>query len=159
MNTTFYEIIASKICGTSPEDLFKKTRDQDPVLARFFCIIYRKDVLGMSGDKAAKRYYRDHAIYHYAKKKVQEYHETKDERYDKYLQFVEECAEFVAKSDTAVNTLHLKISMVGLGGYLEGSMRMFSEFFKYATENQEELAKYQLNLCMERLNEIKLLYE
>lgn len=159
MDTTFYELIASNICGVQIEDLFKQTKYQDLVLARFFCIIYRKDVLGMSGKKAANKYHLDHAIYHHAKKKVQEYLETKDERYGKYLQFVEECAEFVAKSDTAVNTLHLKISMVGLNQYLEGSLRLFTEFFKYATEDKEDLAKYQLNLCQERLNEIKLLYE
>ncbi len=159
MNTTFYEIIASKICGVNPEDLFKQTKLQDVVLARFFCIIYRKDVLGMSGNKAASKYHLDHAIYHHAKKKVKEYLDTKDERYGKYLQFMEGCAEFAAKSDTAVNTLHLKISVVGLNEYLDGSLRLFVDFFKYATGNQEELAKYQLNLCMERLNEIKLLYE
>ena len=165
----YYEQIAAEICDTLALNLFKGTikgaREQEVVLARQFCMVYRCEFLHMTEKEAGKRYLRDHSSVSHAKTDIEDYKKTSDYRYKKYLQFLAECdsPNFGNKDENyrfLEDSIHLKISEVGMKTYINQMYDNFSGLvLAINTDENEKQIQYLIEVCHHNMHELKVLYE
>ncbi len=163
----YYEFIAAEIFNIPVIDIWKKTRKIEIALARQFCMVYRHVDLRMSQSLSAGRYDKDHSNVPSAMKKLQQYRETKDVYWDLYAGFKIQC-DIASKSNkktiepkTSDERLNVSNHILSLGwrGYMTESREMIENLFKLIhIDSDETNIRCSLDVCIERLNDLKYLY-
>lgn len=166
MEILFYERIAGNICGVNPELLFVETRKSEVALARQFCMSLRMERLKFTCEKAAERYGKDHSTALYAKKSINNYKFTKDNRYQMYLQFVSQCLKeplhmYEYNSVGEVSSLvHEKVQRMGYSEFISDASDLFIKMSGVLlSESNDNIVKQMLEECHAKILELKYLYE
>ena len=164
MEYHYYEIIACKITGITPDDLFTKCRKKEIVLARYFCINYRIEFLNKTYAVGAKRYGLDHASVNHLNETLDNYKSTKHENYALYLRFLDSCVkvadDYPKLSDEQRSTIDEEVKRIGFKKYLRSCRRSFKTLFRLIKHEESELEiKEAIKLCHLRIIELEYLYE
>ena len=137
----FYEIAAADVCGINTDRLWSKTREEEVVLARSFCVMYRKDVLGLNPKVSALRYFMNRATYYSAKKKISDSKDTNHVDYVLWKKFMNKCtseASGINASLPSIVSAKKSLANVGWGTYCESKKRFFMKFFNDLRSGDDE---------------------
>ena len=163
----YYEQIAADIVGINPEKMFENVRTESVVLARQFCMIYRKKVLHMSLAVSAERYHLDHATVIHAIKSMENYEFQKHERFTLYQQFINTCSHRLSSFDNLFplngdlqQSVDAAIKKHGFKRFIADSANAFNKMFVMMQDEVDENdIKSMLDTCHVRIHELKYLYE
>lgn len=157
----YYEYISADICKlTNVEDIWKKTRKIENVKARQFCMMYRNKYLKMSLSIAGERYCKDHATIYRAIKTIDNLVETKDYWGEKYLLFLNKCLEHERLMNKPLLTLSNRIAEIGWQPYIDELKDKFHYLINLVEMAADEIdVRKNIDVCTEKLNELKMLYE
>jgi hypothetical protein len=166
MDILFYERIAAAVCKTSPELLFVRTKKEEVVTARQFCMVFRNDRLKMPLGVAGGRYKRDHATVHHSKKVMKDWQDSRDTRWENYLFFCKECEKELLHfyeynaTNLSLNIIHEKIGKVGYKEFIEDASNIFHQLADFLVKDEfEGETKALLEAAHNKVLELKYLYE
>lgn len=162
---TYYEEIAIQVCNvkkaTSSESLFKKNRLREVVLARQFCMYYRKVVLGYTFRVAGERYGKDHATALHAKKCIKNLKDTRDSDALKFYEFEKRCLKIfketkvLSKRRREMMTIHMDVERYGFKKLLGVAGRDFLNGFvaidKYLNEDDSIKQEGEVRMAMSEI--------
>jgi hypothetical protein len=157
----YYENIAAEICELSDaKDIWKKTRKTEICKARQFCMIYRKTNLSKSYAVAGYRYNKDHATAMHAEKAINNLIYTEDNWGKKYLEFLGKCLEYEKIINEPIIKLSNRIAEIGWNTYVDEVKEKTNYFLKLIDmDASEDDVKKSINECIEKLTELKTMYE
>lgn len=166
MELTYYEQIAVNICGIEPDKLFEKTRKQDVILARNFCMAFRRQELGMTISMSAYRYHKDHATTIHAIKYLENLKFTKDKDYSLYQEFILQARKIkllydeYSSENLSIKFIHEKIAETGFKSYIKKASELFLKLSeKLKQDNNEIEVRNLLDETKNKLIELIQLYE
>lgn len=163
----FYEHIAARLTGIKPEALFARSKQGLIPFARMMCCVYRSMTLKMTNFESTARYGLDHSTINNAKKRINEYQQTRDSRYGIWLEFLKQCKqEMYSVNDKQPDYLFAamlndRISQVGFEQYKVECTRIFEQLC-YCLNNpecEEQFMKSMLEKASEKIVELKHLWE
>ena len=161
----YYEYIAAQLCGIEVTDLWRKTRKEEVVLARRFCMVYRKLNLKMSQSVSASRYLMNHSNVDSAIKQFNNYKQSKDPFWDLYEKFNASCAISSKKKEPKEikadhNAIIEIVDLLGWKAYVAQSRDVINQLFElFDCDADEQIIKSALDDCIKRLTDIRYLYD
>lgn len=157
----YYENIAAEICELADaKDIWKETRKVEICKARQFCMIYRKTNLSKSYAVAGERYDRDHATAMHAERAISNLIDTKNEWGKKYQVFLDRCLKFEQLMYDPVVKLSNRVADIGWKNYVDEVKEKTNYFLKLIDMDvSEDDVKKSINECIEKLTELKSMYE
>ena len=157
----YYENVAAEICELADvKDIWKDTRKIEICKARQFCMRYRITNLKKSLSVAGSRYGKDHATAEHAKKTLANLVDTKNEWGLKYLSFLDECAKYEKIVNDPIVQLSNRIAEIGWKNYVDEVKVKTNYFLKLIDmDASEDDVKKSINECIEKLTELKSMYE
>lgn len=157
MKYKYYEIIAAKLFEIPTEALWLRTREEEIVIPRMFCMKYRNEILKLSQALSGKRYNKDHATTINAVKTIQDYIETKHHIGEVYGDFITQCTERISCKK---NQLSKTITIIGWTKYIETIKKQFIILTDLISEDENHnLIREHISVCSKKLKELKFLYQ
>lgn len=157
----YYENIAAEICELADvKDIWKKTRKVEICKARQFCMRYRITNLKKSLFVAGERYGKDHATALHAKDIIDDLIDTKNIWGEKYLLFLNKCMECEKTINDPIVQLSNRIAEISWKNYVDEVKEKANYFLKLIDMDvSEDDVKKSINECIEKLTELKSMYE
>lgn len=166
MELLFYEKIACDMVNITPDELFCRSRNDDFVLARQFCMVLRRTLFKLSLRNTGLRYDRDHATALHAVKGMNNYKYTKHINYKLYQEFLKKClykmkeAETIDKDEKVTLRVLDVMDKYEFKKYIKGCEMLFINMFRNILENDNRNDMIELiEKCHEKLHEMQLVYE
>jgi hypothetical protein len=163
MEIQYYDVIAAKMFGVEPKELYGKSQKGEIKTPRFFCMKYIKEILGHSNAVAGNRYNRHHSTVNNARKRVQEWIDTNDKLAILYVDFLDKCHEYKIHNEflsvAQKDRLLFDVSM-GWFDYIRNVIAPITTLTELLFKNDnEDMIREHIHIVEEKLNELKFLYK